>query len=126
MRRAPSDQARFRRAGAHTETKGAQGLRPQAAPLWLYEATKMVFGRGFDSPHLHHLRIDVLKRVGLPVGSDGGKDQSGLGLSVQLMGVTRFRRAQESKWTAGEATDLIGATTAIANDDSFGPVLKAA
>lgn len=86
----------------------------------------MVFGRGFDSPHFHHLRIDVLKRVGLPVGSDGGEGQSEVGLSVQLMGVTRFRRAQESKWTAGEATDLIGATTVTANDSDYGQALKAA
>lgn len=41
------------------------------------------------------------------------------------MGLTWFRRAQELKWTAGEATDLIGATTAIANDDSYAQRLAA-
>ena len=42
------------------------------------------------------------------------------------MGVHGFRRAQESKWTAGEATDLIGAKPVSANDSEYGQALKAA
>ena len=47
--------------------------------VWLYEVKRLRFGRGFDSRHLHHY------------------------------GDVRLRRDEEATWTAGEATDLIGA-----------------
>ena len=37
---------------------GPETLALQAAPLWLYEATRKVFGRGFDSRQVHHMHIE--------------------------------------------------------------------
>lgn len=42
------------------------------------------------------------------------------------MGLPRFRRAEQAKWTAGEATDLIGAKTVDANDSIYSPQAIAA
>ena len=41
------------------------------------------------------------------------------------MGLPRFRRGEEFAWTAGEATDLIGANKPSANDDYYDQRLRA-
>lgn len=41
------------------------------------------------------------------------------------MGLPRFRRGEHAEWTAGEATDLIGAKPVDANDSDYRQALAA-
>lgn len=42
-----------------------------------------------------------------------------------LMGLTRFRWGEQSTWTTGETTDLIGVKTVTANDSVYDQAIAA-
>lgn len=85
--------------------KGSHVPVGKAASLWLYEATKMVFGRGFDFPQVHQKAVCCLT-VPIGFGVHGLHAHARHGSTTRPLsnGPDRFRRAQESKWTAGKAT----------------------